>query len=144
MKNQIYPCLWVSHPLHEIITFYQQIIECQVISQSPMVAICILQSQKIMFLHGQAPPSPSDFFSFVLPCETQDEIDKYWDALGQEGQYSQCGWLKDKFGISWQIIPVILPELMKDPDSAVSVIEAFLPMKKLEIRPLVEAAKRHI
>jgi predicted 3-demethylubiquinone-9 3-methyltransferase (glyoxalase superfamily) len=79
--------------------------------------------------------------SFVVNCENQSEVDQYWDKLSQGGRLDQCGWLQDKFGVSWQITPTILPELLQDPDrtKAEKVMKAMLQMKKIEINKLKEA-----
>lgn len=74
--------------------------------------------------------------SFVVVCETQDEIDYYWNRLTEGGEESMCGWLKDKFGVSWQIVPVILKELMNDPEKASLVIKQFSVTKKFDIERL--------
>ena len=78
--------------------------------------------------------------SLVVLCDTQEEIDHLWDSLTKEGQESQCGWLKDKFNVSWQIVPSILENLMKDPTTSGAVVNAFLKMRKFEIDKLVKAA----
>lgn len=77
--------------------------------------------------------------SFVVECDTQDEIDAYWTKLTAGGSESQCGWLKDKFGVSWQIVPTILSELMSDPEKAPRVVQAFMKMKKMDIETLLKA-----
>jgi predicted 3-demethylubiquinone-9 3-methyltransferase (glyoxalase superfamily) len=77
--------------------------------------------------------------SFVMECETQEEIDYYWEKLSTEGEENQCGWLKDKFGVSWQIVPAILSSLMADSSRAKRVLNAFLQMKKFDIEKLVNA-----
>lgn len=77
--------------------------------------------------------------SLVIDCENQDQIDYYWNKLTQGGEESQCGWLKDQFGVSWQVVPTILEELMNDPARSQRVIDAFLQMKKFDIERLVEA-----
>ncbi len=77
--------------------------------------------------------------SFVVECDTQEEIDNYWNTLTQGGSESQCGWLKDKFGVSWQIVPSILSILMRDKDKAPRVMQAFLKMKKFDIEALLNA-----
>jgi predicted 3-demethylubiquinone-9 3-methyltransferase (glyoxalase superfamily) len=77
--------------------------------------------------------------SFVVDCENQEEIDYYWDKLTSGGKEIQCGWLKDKFGVSWQIVPTILSKLMSDPSKSERVTKAFLQMKKFEIEKLVNA-----
>ena len=77
--------------------------------------------------------------SFVVECETQEEIDYYWNKLTEGGQESQCGWLKDKFGVSWQIVPTILGQLMTDAEKAPRVMQAFMKMKKFDIEKLKQA-----
>jgi predicted 3-demethylubiquinone-9 3-methyltransferase (glyoxalase superfamily) len=99
--------------------------------------------QQFTALNG-GPEFPfSEAVSFVVHCETQEEIDEYWDRLTDGGEESQCGWLKDRFGVSWQIVPTILSELLSsgDPEQASRVTKAFLPMRKLDIKVLVDAAK---
>lgn len=77
--------------------------------------------------------------SFVVDCETQKEIDNYWEKLTEGGQESQCGWLKDKFGVSWQIVPTILGKLMTDSEKGPRVMQAFMKMKKFDIEALMNA-----
>lgn len=77
--------------------------------------------------------------SFVIECVDQQEIDHFWDRLGNGGRYDMCGWLADKYGVSWQVIPSILPSLMADPVKGPAVIQAFLKMKKFEIAALLNA-----
>ncbi|MFN8238890.1 MAG: VOC family protein [Chitinophagales bacterium] len=88
---------------------------------------------------GEHAFSFNEAFSFVVSCETQDVIDYYWNKLTEGGQEVQCGWLRDKFGISWQIIPSVLPALMRDPEKAEKVTQAFMQMKKLDIATLLKA-----
>lgn len=80
--------------------------------------------------------------SFVVSCETQEEIDKYWEALSEGGKPNQCGWTQDKFGITWQVVPTILAKLLSDPDSAVveRVTACFMKMTKFDIAELEKAA----
>jgi predicted 3-demethylubiquinone-9 3-methyltransferase (glyoxalase superfamily) len=93
-----------------------------------------------MLLNGGPKFKPDEAFSLVVNCDTQDEIDFYWDKLiADGGQESMCGWLKDKYGISWQIIPVILEQLMTDPKKSERVVQAFLKMKKFNIQALLDA-----
>lgn len=77
--------------------------------------------------------------SFVVECETQEEIDFYWEHLTEDGEESMCGWLKDKFGVSWQIVPSILSQLMADPSRSQRVINAFMKMRKFDIETLLKA-----
>lgn len=77
--------------------------------------------------------------SFVVECDTQTEIDNYWTKLTEGGSESQCGWLKDRFGVSWQIVPSILGELVSDPEKGPRVVQAFMKMKKFDIETLLNA-----
>jgi predicted 3-demethylubiquinone-9 3-methyltransferase (glyoxalase superfamily) len=75
----------------------------------------------------------------VIECDTQEEIDYYWEKLGKGGRYDQCGWLDDQFGFSWQVVPAVLHRLMADPDRAPRVVEAFMKMSKFDIQTLMDA-----
>jgi predicted 3-demethylubiquinone-9 3-methyltransferase (glyoxalase superfamily) len=77
-----------------------------------------------------------------VDCETQEEVDYFWEKLSQGGQESQCGWLKDKFGLSWQIVPTTLGKMMQDPQKAGRVMKAMLQMKKIDIKTLQQAAEQ--
>jgi predicted 3-demethylubiquinone-9 3-methyltransferase (glyoxalase superfamily) len=81
--------------------------------------------------------------SFQVPCESQEEVDHYWEKLGAGGTFSQCGWLKDKFGVSWQVVPTALPKLLGNPDKAKAnrAMKAMLKMQKLDIAKLEAAAE---
>jgi predicted 3-demethylubiquinone-9 3-methyltransferase (glyoxalase superfamily) len=81
----------------------------------------------------------SEGISLTIHCETQDEIDYYWEQLTDEGEESMCGWLKDKFGVSWQVVPDVLNDIMKDPTKAGKAAEAFMMMRKLDIEQIVSA-----
>jgi predicted 3-demethylubiquinone-9 3-methyltransferase (glyoxalase superfamily) len=81
----------------------------------------------------------NESISFVVDCDTQEEIDYYWNRLTEGGSESMCGWLKDKFGVSWQIVPTVLGKLMGDPKRSERVIQAFLKMKKFDIEKLLQA-----
>lgn len=84
----------------------------------------------------------TEAISFVVNCETQEEVDYYWERLSEGGEKSRCGWLKDQFGLSWQVTPTILGKLMadKDPEKSKRVMETMLQMDKLDIEPLLRAA----
>jgi len=103
----------------------------------------ILDGQPVTFLNGGPAFKFSDAFSFVVHCADQAEVDRYWDALIDGGEPSQCGWLKDRFGLSWQITPDILLDLMHDPDveTAARVAAAMMTMVKLDINQLKAAAE---
>jgi predicted 3-demethylubiquinone-9 3-methyltransferase (glyoxalase superfamily) len=81
--------------------------------------------------------------SFQVHCDTQDEIDHYWERLGAGGdpKAQQCGWLKDRYGVSWQIVPAVLPKLLADPGRAQRVLAALMAMTKLDVRALEAAAR---
>lgn len=81
----------------------------------------------------------NESISFVVECNSQEEIDYYWDKLTQGGNESMCGWLKDRYGVSWQIVPAVLPKLLADPSRAGRVAEAFMKMKKFDIEKLMNA-----
>ena len=78
--------------------------------------------------------------SLTIHCETQEEIDYYWERLTESGAESMCGWLKDKFGVSWQIVPIILSKIMSDPAKAGKAAQAFMAMRKLNIEQIVQAS----
>ena len=82
----------------------------------------------------------SEGVSLTIHCETQEEIDHYWNKLTESGEESMCGWLKDKFGVSWQIIPIILSRIMSDPARAGKATQAFMSMRKLNIEQIVQAS----
>ena len=103
-----------------------------------------LEGQKFTALNGGPRFKFNESVSFVVNCETQEEIDYFWEKLSSDGgQESQCGWLKDKFGLSWQVVPTILPELIssKDPKKSERVMQAIMQMKKLDIAKLKQAAE---
>jgi len=89
--------------------------------------------------HGGKELEFNEGFSLVVECETQEEIDHYWNKLTEGGSESQCGWLKDKFGVSWQIVPTVLGKLMSDREKSPRVLQAFLKMKKFDIETLLKA-----
>jgi len=101
-----------------------------------------LNGQKFVALNGGPHFTFNEAISFQVMCADQDEVDKYWSVLSEGGEAGPCGWLKDRFGLSWQIVPVRLPELLGDPDAerAQRVMAAMLEMKKIEIGELERAA----
>jgi predicted 3-demethylubiquinone-9 3-methyltransferase (glyoxalase superfamily) len=108
-----------------------------------MTASFELEGQQFTALNGGPHFKFTEAISFVVNCETQEEVDELWDRLAEGGQTRQCGWLKDKFGLSWQIVPTILIELSNDPDPARSrrVTEARLHMTKIDIAKLKRASE---
>jgi len=100
-----------------------------------------LDGQRFMALNGGPLFKFTEAISLVVNCETQTEVDHFWEKLSAGGQEVQCGWLKDRFGVSWQIVPTILPEMLqdKDPEKAKRVMAAMLKMKKIDIEGLKQA-----
>jgi predicted 3-demethylubiquinone-9 3-methyltransferase (glyoxalase superfamily) len=103
-----------------------------------------LDGQDFLALNGGPEFKFTEAVSFIVSCETQEEVDRLWDKLSEGGEKVQCGWLKDKFGLSWQIVPTVLGKMLSDPDPvrADRVMQAMLGMKKLDIRGLEEAYGR--
>lgn len=101
-----------------------------------------IDGQELIALNGGPHYKHTPAFSLMINCETQEEVDRYWDKLGEGGRYDQCGWLQDKWGLSWQITPVILPQLMQDKDKARAgrAMAAMMTMQKLDIAALKRAA----
>lgn len=140
MTNQLYPCLWFNGEAKAAADHYCSIFKnSKITAENPMVVRFELNGTPFMGLNGGPHFKFSPATSFVIECETQDEIDYYWEKLGKDGVYNQCGWLDDKFGVSWQVVPKILNELMADPEKAPKVIQAFMQMTKFDIQTLVDA-----
>ena len=140
MKNRIYPCLWFDGNAKEAAEHYCNIFpDSKITSENPMVVNFELLGNRFMALNGGPDYKFSPANSYVITCKTQAEIDHYWDKLGKGGVYSQCGWLDDKFGVSWQIVPEILEELMSDQERAPRVVQAFMKMAKFDIKTLMSA-----
>lgn len=140
MQKQIYTCLWFDGKSKEAAEYYCSIFKnSKIVSENPMVVIFELNNTKFMALNGGPMYKFSPATSQVIECDTQEEIDHYWEQLGKEGKYSQCGWLDDKYGVSWQIVPAILGELMADAEKAPRVIKAFMKMTKFDIETLKNA-----
>jgi predicted 3-demethylubiquinone-9 3-methyltransferase (glyoxalase superfamily) len=140
MKNPIYPCLWFDNNAKEAAAYYCTIFKnSKIISENPFVSIFEIGGSRFMALNGGPEYKFSPANSYVVTCETQEEIDFYWDKLGEGGTYNKCGWLDDKYGVSWQIVPSILGELMSDPEKAPKVMYAFMQMTKFDIQKLLDA-----
>lgn len=101
-----------------------------------------LQGLEFTALNGGPQYKFTEAISFVVPCETQEEVDEYWEKLSEGGEEGPCGWLKDRFGLSWQIVPSVLEELLTDPDPvrAQNAMKAMLQMGKIDIEGLKRAA----
>ena len=155
--QKITPFLWYDNQAEEAMNFYVSIFKnSKVLSitrygesgpgpkGSVMTAAFELDGQKFTALNGGPQFKFNESVSFVVSCETQEEIDYFWEKLSSGGgQKVQCGWLKDKFGLSWQVVPSVLPELIQDDDPKKSgrVMQALMQMKKLDIATLEKAAE---
>jgi predicted 3-demethylubiquinone-9 3-methyltransferase (glyoxalase superfamily) len=141
MTNQIYPCLWFDGQAKAAADFYCSVFKnSKVTTDTAMVVNFELNGKKFMGLNGGPMFKFNEAVSMVVECETQEEIDNYWNKLTADGgQESQCGWLKDKFGFSWQIIPNIIGKLMTDTEKAPRVMQEIMKMKKIDIAKLVNA-----
>ena len=146
----ITPFLWLNHPIDEVIAYYSSVFGGVIVNDeqrmpdgSLLTATVTIAGQRVGLLSGGPEVPPSDAFSLMVSVETQDEVDSYWNALTADGgQESQCGWLKDKYGISWQIIPTALGRLIGDPDPARAgrAMQAMFAMRKIVIADLEAAA----
>jgi predicted 3-demethylubiquinone-9 3-methyltransferase (glyoxalase superfamily) len=139
------PCLWFDGTAAEAVDFYVALFpNAQRFGDepAPMLINFELDGRPFMALNGGPMYIFTPAISLVVSCETQDEVDHYWDGLLDGGEPSQCGWLTDRFGVSWQIVPNRLGELMSDPDPerAGRVAQAMMQMIKLDIAQLEAAA----
>lgn len=155
-EQKIVPCLLFTndkkYDVKKAIHHYAKIFPAsRVLMEAPFTPAPDVPEEAILFgqvlldgfvLNLMSSPMPmnADFTpgnSFVIPCETQEEIDFFWEKLGDGGEYQMCGWLTDMFGVSWQVVPAILSQLMSDPVKGPRVIEAFLKMQKFDIAKLL-------
>jgi predicted 3-demethylubiquinone-9 3-methyltransferase (glyoxalase superfamily) len=141
MKNQMYPCLWFDGQAKAAAEFYCSIFKnSKITSENPMVVRWELNGNQFMGLNGGPQFKFNEAVSFTIECESQEEIDHYWDNLiSNGGVESQCGWCKDQFGVSWQVVPKVLGKLMTDPERSQRVVAAFMQMKKFDIEKLINA-----
>lgn len=151
MSPQITPFIWIDADPREARDYYFSIFDdtAEVFAMpgpgdAPMgIAISIDGNPYILFNGGPGHPQ-TDAFSLMISADGQEEVDRYWDALTAEGQESRCGWLKDKYGVSWQVVPTMLPEVMggPDPEGRARANAAMMGMKKLVIAELQAAYDR--
>lgn len=142
--TKITPFLWFDGQAQEAAEFYAAIFKhSKILSSSPMSVTFELEGQKFMALNGGPMYKFTEAVSFFVSCKTQQEVDYFWEKLSAGGTIQKCGWLKDKFGLSWQIVPDVLGELLGGDDSAASgrVMQAMLRMRKLDIAKLQKAAE---
>ena len=141
--QKITPFLWFDGKLDEAVTFYTTVFSnARVENLSPMSATFVIEGQEFMALNGGPQFKFNQAVSFFLRCETQDEVDDLWRKLTNDGgTEGRCGWLKDKFGLSWQVIPNALGQYLGDRDrvKAGRVMQAMLQMTKIDIAALEKA-----
>ncbi len=139
-ENKIYPCLWFNQQARAAADWYVAIFEeSKIVTDNGLVVIFEIRGSKIMALNGGPEFQFNESISMVVNCENQEEVDKYWYALISNGGIeSQCGWLKDKFGVSWQIVPKELGEWIGNPDPEVRnyAISSLMKMKRIIIEDL--------
>jgi predicted 3-demethylubiquinone-9 3-methyltransferase (glyoxalase superfamily) len=154
--QKITPCLWFDTEGEEAANFYTSLFPNSRIREvarygsagprpegTVMTVSFELDGQEFLALNGGPDFTFNEAISFQVSCESQEDVDRYWSALSEGGEEGPCGWLKDRFGLSWQIVPARLTELLGDPDRDKSqrVMQAMLKMKKIEIPELERAAE---
>ncbi len=154
---QITPCLWFDGNAEAAVDFYLSVFDTSRIvstvyygkagpgpAGSVLTVTFELRGQRFIALNGGPEFRFNEAVSLLVPCESQAEIDLLWDRLGEGGSPQQCGWLKDRFGLSWQIVPAALEQMLQDPDPATSdrVMQAVLRMVKLDIATLERAYRQ--
>lgn len=152
--QKLTPFLWFDHQAEEAANFYVSIFKnSKIVSVdrygdagpgpkgAVMIATFQIAGQEFVALNGGPRFKFTEAVSFVVNCETQEEVDYFWEKLSAGGEKSRCGWLKDKFGLSWQVVPTILDKLMRDKDAvkAQRVMQAMLQMDKIDIKTLQQA-----
>ena len=147
--QKITPFLWFDGRAKQAAEFYaaafrnSRILGVSQLSGGPAEGAQIvsfeLDGQEFTALDGGPMFQFSPAISFVVNCETQDEVDHFWERLSEDGEKEMCGWVKDKFGVSWQVVPVQLGELMSNPSTSAAVMESLLTMQKIDISQLQAA-----
>ncbi|HTL57979.1 MAG TPA: VOC family protein [Candidatus Limnocylindrales bacterium] len=143
--QKITPFLWFDGKAEQAARFYTSIFKnSKVDSVSPMSASFQLEGLSFIALNGGPQFKFTEAISFFIHCETQEEIDYLWEKLSAGGEKSRCGWLKDQFGVSWQVVPSVLGDMLNDEDEERSkrVMQAMLQMDKLDIQALQKAYNR--
>jgi predicted 3-demethylubiquinone-9 3-methyltransferase (glyoxalase superfamily) len=152
--QKISPFLWFDGKAEEAMKFYTSILKNSKVESvrrygeagpgpkgSVMSATFQLEGETFTALNGGPQFNFTPAISFFVNCETQEEVDHLWEKLSERGEPNRCGWLRDKFGVSWQIIPIALGQTLSDPDPAksASVMKAMLQMQKIDIQGLKQA-----
>jgi predicted 3-demethylubiquinone-9 3-methyltransferase (glyoxalase superfamily) len=163
IMQKITPFLWFDNQAEEAVNFYTSIFKKSKIKSvtrygeagaevsgrtkgTVMTVTFQLEGQEFVALNGGPIFKFTEAISFVVNCKSQQEVDYYWEKLtaGGDEKAQQCGWLKDKYGVSWQIVPTVLGEMLqdKDPKKSEKVMQTLLPMKKIDIRTIKQAYER--
>jgi predicted 3-demethylubiquinone-9 3-methyltransferase (glyoxalase superfamily) len=152
--KKITPFLWFDNQAEEAMNFYVSIFKNSKVLRvlrygdagpgpkgSVMTAEFQIDGQEFVALNGGPQFKFTEAISFVVNCETQEEVDYFWEKLSEGGEKSRCGWLEDKFGLSWQVVPTVLVEMYqdKDPEKSQWVMKAMMQMDKLDINKLKQA-----
>ena len=152
--KKITPCLWFDGNAEEAVNFYTSVFKNFKVGEvmrygdagpgpkgSVLTVAFELEGQEFIALNGGPMYQFSPAVSFFVNCDTQEEIDEFWEKLSEDGQTQQCGWLTDKYGVTWQIVPRVLGGMLQDEDAAKSkrVMQAMLKMTKLDIALLQQA-----
>ena len=154
MRQKITPFLWFDGNAEEAVNFYTSIFkdgkivslqrypdEFEDMRGKVLTAVFELNGQELMAIDGGPQFKFNEAISLYVDCESQEEVDNYWNKLAEGGEILMCGWLKDKYGVTWQIIPKQLPEMLRDTDHARAkrVMDAMMQMKKIDLAELQRA-----
>jgi predicted 3-demethylubiquinone-9 3-methyltransferase (glyoxalase superfamily) len=141
MSNPLSVCLWFEGQAKEAAEYYSSIFKDSKIKQTnEWVTVFELNGNELMALNGNSQFQFNDSMSLMINCDTQEEIDHYWNSLtASGGSENMCGWLKDKYGVSWQVIPKKIGQLLADPEKRDRVMEKVMKMKKLILADLESA-----
>ncbi len=142
VTQKITTFLWFDQQAEEAAKFYCSLFDdSKIIHSSPMVVTFSLAGQTFMALNGGPQFKFTEAISLFVDCDSQEEVDRLWNSLTTGGEESMCGWLKDRYGLSWQIIPNAFMKMMADPDASKSqrVMQALLKMRKIDIQTLQNA-----
>jgi predicted 3-demethylubiquinone-9 3-methyltransferase (glyoxalase superfamily) len=139
IKQKIPPFLWFDYQAEEAINFYTSIFKDSEVGNIARYG----NAEQFMALNGGPMFKFNEAISLFVDCKDQDEVDYFWDKLSDGGEKSRCGWLKDKFGLSWQVVPSALGELLynTDPQTSGRVMQAMMKMDKIIIQDLRDAAE---
>ena len=144
---QIHPCLWFDGQAEEAMGFYVSVFpnsKILKVARLPDGAALTVEAEldgaRFLALNGGPQFPPSEAVSFVVPCADQGEVDHYWGLLVEGGQPSQCGWLKDRFGVSWQVVPTELHALLADPATGAAASAVMMGQVKLDVEAIKAAA----